>query len=639
MLDFIRIACAVPKVKVGDVSFNADAICAMLRRAEEEKVDLIVFPELALTGYTCGDLFFQDTLWQGVRRGLRQVAFCSGQHPNLTAVVGLPVRVGSRLYNCAAVIARGEVVGLVPKTHLTDEETRCFTSGSAVSRLWLTPEELGLAHSEDYYTVPMAADLLLRLGDDAMLGIEICKDAMVAQPRCAYLAANGAEIIVNPAASHELVGKRSYRRDLVKHHSEACTCIYAFTSAGPGESTSEFVFSGHSLVAENGTVLQESRGFLEEDYLLVTDCDLGQIRADRLKKRCYGEIPDSFLVVPPYGDTLRSDGSRYPVNREPFVPAQKSDCLDIFRIQAAGLARRLQTVGAKPVIGVSGGLDSTLALLVAVEAVRRLGKPATEVLGVTMPCFGTTGRTYRNAMALMEKLGITVAQIDIRAAVEQHFRDIGHDPAIHDTTYENAQARERTQVLMDYAGKHGGIVVGTGDLSELALGWCTYNGDHMSMYAVNASIPKTLLRYILEAVGNTEDYACVREILLDILDTPISPELLPPDDRGTISQQTEDLVGPYVLHDFYLYYSMRYGFGPQKLLHLAKLAFAGTFDGDALKKWLRVFYKRFFTQQFKRSCMPEGIRVGELGFSPRADWHMPGDASVNLWLQELDAIQ
>ena len=642
MLDFIRVACAVPAVKVGDVKKNAQDICTFLEKADAQNVDVLLLPELSLTGYTCGDLFFQDTLWNGVKSGVRQIAAVSGQYPNLTVVFGLPVRVGTRLYNCAAVMSRGEINGIVPKTHLTPLEKRWFAPGKELKETYLRPEDLGLTSSEDYWMIPMQAKHLFRLGDDAMMGVEICQDAMGPQPCAAGLAVAGAELIVNLSASPEQVGKRAYRQDLVKQLSSSCACAYAYASAGYTESTSDMVFSGHSLIAQSGTILAENDQPLASDYMLVQDCDLGRIRADRRKTDFYGESADDYRVTDTFADTLRSDGSLYPLQKLVFVPSNHADryarCMEVFNMQVTGLMQRLKTINANAVIGISGGLDSTLALLVAVEAMRRLNRPVTDVYGVTMPCFGTSDRTYNNSWELMRTLGINSKEISIRDAVTLHFRDIGHDISVHNGTFENSQARERTQILMDYASVVNGIVVGTGDLSELALGWCTYNGDHMSMYGVNGTVPKTLIRWIIEAVAESSDFAASRGVLMDILDTPISPELLPPDAEGKISQQTEDLVGPYALHDFYLYHMLRYGFTPTKIYALACRAFRDDFDGDTIKKWLKNFYRRFFTQQFKRNCMPDGEKVGSVGLGPRGDWNMPSDASGRLWQEEAEQL-
>ncbi len=640
MLDFIRIACAVPAVKVADVKKNTQDICAYMEKAETEGADVVLFPELSLTGYTCGDLFFQDALWDAVKAGLREIADTSAKYPALTAVVGLPVRFGNRLYNCAAVLSRGEVAGLVPKTHMTATERRWFASGADLQDAYLTPGQIGLTPSQDYWTVPMEAKQVFCL-NDAVIGVEICQDAMVPQPCAAGLAMHGAEVILNLSASPEIAGKRAYRRELVKHLSASCCCAYAYAAAGCTESTTDLVFSGHSIIAQGGTVLTENQQPIATDYMLVQDCDLGRIRADRRKEEVY-RLEDSYLETGICGNGLRSDGCLYPLQKLVFVPAaqeaRQARCLEIFGMQVAGLKQRLATIGTNAVIGISGGLDSTLALLVAVEAMRQLGRPATDVYGVTMPCFGTSDRTYSNSWELMRTLGISGEEINIREAVSLHFQDIGHDPSVHNATFENSQARERTQILMDYASVVGGIVIGTGDLSELALGWCTYNGDHMSMYSVNAAVPKTLIRWIIEAVCEMPAFAASKAVLMDILDTPISPELLPPDAQGRISQQTEDLVGPYALHDFYLYHMLRYGFTPRKIYTLACRAFEHDFDKETVKKWLVNFYRRFFTQQFKRNCVPDGVKVGSVGLGPRGDWDMPSDASARIWLEEAQAL-
>ena len=642
MLDFIRIVCAVPPVKVGDVQKNAQDICIFIANADKQDADIVVFPELALTGCSCGDLFFQNTLWASVKKGLKTIADCTARFRKITAVVGTPVRVGSKLFDCAAVIARGEIVGLVPKTVLSAAEKRWFSSAQELHNCWVVPEELGLIASEDYWSVPVNAKQIVTVGVDAQVGVEIGSEVFAPMAPSVNLAVNGAEIIVNPCALPALAGGAVKLRDMVRARAANLNCVYALAGAGYTESTSDFVYSGQSLIAENGDLLCENDSFLNTDYMIVMDCDLGRIRADRLKNQQFaaGEN-DDFLYRNAFTD-IRSDGSLYPVRKLPFIPDTKEErqawCMEIFQIQVAGLKQRLATIRSNAVIGISGGLDSTLALLVAVEAMRQLGRPATDVYGVTMPCFGTSDRTYNNAWDLMRKLGINSKEINIRNAVTQHFLDIGHDINVHNGTFENSQARERTQILMDYASVVNGIVVGTGDLSELALGWCTYNGDHMSMYGVNGTVPKTLIRWIIEAVAETETFAPAKAVLQDILDTPISPELLPPDAQGKISQQTEDLVGPYALHDFFLYHMLRYGFGPKKIYALACRAFAEDFDGETIKKWLKNFCRRFFTQQFKRNCMPDGVKVGSVGLGPRGDWTMPSDASGRIWLEEAEAL-
>ena len=645
MLDFVRIACAVPPVKVGDVKKNAADICAYIEKADLQKADIVLFPELALTGFSCGDLFFQDALHNAIKEGLKQIVACSAQHPEITAVVGMPIRVGVQMYNCAAVIKAGRVEGLVPKTYIPNDngEDRWFSGWNSKQTQWLSNIDLGLG---DEGGVSVDSQFIFMPDKVTQIGVEICEDLMVSMSPSTSLALNGAEIILNPSASHELIGKRAYRRELVKHQSSSCHCIYAFCSAGYTESTSDMVFSGHSLIAENGSILTENDQPIATDYLMVMDCDLGKVHSNRIADQSFRtlavENQKEYSVWGSEEGTLRSDGTLYPLRKLPFVPSSKAErderCKEIFNIQVTGLQQRLATINANAVIGISGGLDSTLALLVAVEATRRLGRPLTNVYGVTMPCFGTSDRTYNNSWELMRKLGISAKEISIKKAVTQHFEDIGHDINVHNATFENAQARERTQILMDYASVVSGIVVGTGDLSELALGWCTYNGDHMSMYGVNGSIPKTLIRWIIEAIADTPDFAAAKDVLMDILDTPISPELLPPDAEGKIAQKTEDLVGPYALHDFFLFYALRYGFTPTKIYTLACRAFEGDFDSETVKKCLKNFYRRFFTQQFKRNCQPDGVKVGSVGLGPRGDWMMPSDASARIWLDEAETL-
>ncbi len=640
MLDYIRIACAVPAVKVGDVRKNTADICDYLKRADENNVDILLFPELAMTGYTCGDLFYQDTLHNAVEAGLQEILACSKNHSAVTAVVGLPVRTGMELHNCAAVISGGMLWGLVSKTYLPDY------GGFNESR-WFSPVEDGREVTIAGRTVRIGTDSLYRVGE-TLVGIEICEDFFAPISPSVFHALNGAEVLLNLAASPEQVGKKAGRKEQIKVYSDKCKCVYAYCSAGYTESTSDLVFSGHSLIAENGTVLKESELVVNADYMIVQDCDLGRIRAERRKNATFRSAAQRFgdrAYVSELGEAgkLRSDGSLYPLQKLPFIPSTKAErqsyCQEVFQLQVTGLKQRLTAIGgANAVVGISGGLDSTLALLVVVEAMRQLGRPMTDVYGVTMPCFGTSDRTYSNAWELMRTLGISCKEIVIKDAVSLHFKDIGHDASIHNATYENAQARERTQILMDYASVVGGIVVGTGDLSELALGWCTYNGDHMSMYGVNGTVPKTLMRWMIDAISETEAFASARTVLQDVLDTPISPELLPPDAEGKISQQTEDLVGPYALHDFFIYNILRYGFTPTKVYTMACRAFAQDFDGETVKKWLRSFYRRFFTQQFKRNCMPDGPTVTAVTLGPRGGWNMPSDASARIWLEEAEGL-
>ena len=650
MLDYIRIACAVPQVAVGDVEKNTKDICKQIAEADGQNVDLLVFPELAITGYSCADLFFQRTLLTAARKALVEIISFSARYSVLTLAVGLPMALDGQLYNCAAVISGGKLLGLVPKTFIPNHgefgEKRWFASATDLRIECLdTADFPELDQCED---VPVGTDFMCRIGGNALVAVEICEDLWAPISPSTHLALSGAEVIVNLAASNETVGKRQFRSDMVKHQSAACLCAYAFCSAGATESTQDLVFSGHSVIAQCGKILSENEKKIDTDYMLITDVDLGAIRADRLRNSTFRDAgtmfaPECDVIVADCADkALRSDGTCFDISKLPFVPDVAQDrvtrCKEIFDIQVAGLKHRLVSIGANPVIGISGGLDSTLALLVAVAAMRELGRPVTDVHGITMPCFGTSDRTYQNSLELMRILGITSREINIQDAVNVHFKDIGHDPQVHDTTYENAQARERTQILMDYAGKVGGLVVGTGDMSELALGWCTYNGDHMSMYGVNCSVPKTLIRWIIDAVADTETFSPAKAVLMDVLDTPISPELLPPDAQGKIAQQTEDIVGPYGLHDFFLYYMLRYGFAPEKIFNLACRAFQEDFTPEVIKKWLITFYRRFFTQQFKRNCQPDGVKVGGIGVGPRMDLKMPSDAVSKLWLQEAEAL-
>ncbi len=613
MPEYVRIACAVPSVQVANVKKNTENICAYIAKAAAQGVNVLVFPELAITGYSCADLFFQQLLQEAALSGLGKIVICSKENPSVTVIVGLPLSLGSQLYNCAAVVKNGRILGIVPKTHIPNDngfqEKRWFTSSANLDDTVLTAGELGVNGD---YTVSVRPGVVFDV-DGVKLGVEICQDLW--ENTSSDMIKNGAQIIVNPAASNELAGKRADRINLICRQS-ALGCCYAFCSAGCTESTQDLVFSGHSVIALNGQTVAQNEKLADTDYLLVTDVELAAIHS---------------------GD-VQQEAQMKTLPKLPFVPEKIEDIQAVFQIQVAGLKRRLEIINAKPVIGISGGLDSTLALLVAVEAMRQLGRPMTDVWGITMPCFGTSDRTYQNAWELMRKLGISCKEVNIRDAVTTHFRDIDHNPKQHDTTYENAQARERTQILMDIAGKVGGIVVGTGDLSELALGWCTYNGDHMSMYAVNGSVPKTLVRYVIEAVSKLPEYASVQTVLQDILDTPISPELLPPDETGKISQQTEDIVGPYALHDFFLYHTLCHGDTPAKIYASACAVFADEFDGVTIKKWLVTFYRRFFTQQFKRNCQPDGVKTGCVGVSPRGDWMMPSDASAALWLEAAENL-
>lgn len=648
MFDYVRVSCGVPATEVADVMGNTEKIMAQLRQAKAAGSSLVVFPELCLTGYTCQDLFFQQTLREDCRQAFLQLCDLT-QELGVTAAVGAPVDIRGRLYNCAVVISQGAVAGIVPKTFLPNYgeyyEKRWFSGSEDLDVSEIGAEELGLAEE---YRVPVGRELVFTGADGTAFGVELCEDLWTPLPPSTFLTMNRAEVILNLSASNEVIAKRQYRKALVSQQAGRCLCGYVYCSAGRTESTQDLVYSGHSMIVENGTVLAESQRLFDTDYLLTADLDLGRIRADRMKNssfadgaRVYGRWEPVRRVELP-GARWDSDGGLYPLQKLPFVPKSREDrrerCRDIFQMQVAGLKKRLEVTGAKAVVGVSGGLDSTLALLVSVEAARQLGRPKTDVVGITMPCFGTTDRTYNNSLELMKTLGVTSVTIPIKKAVEQHFADLGHDKTVTDLTFENSQARERTQVLMDYAGKIGGLVVGTGDLSELALGWCTYNADHMSMYGVNASIPKTLIRWMIDALVDFNVFPESTVVLRDVLDTPISPELLPPDENGRIAQETESIVGPYALHDFFLYYVLRFGFTPEKIYALACRAFAGDFDNKTIKKWLKNFYRRFVSQQFKRSCLPDGVKVGSVCLSPRGDWRMPSDASGKAWLRRAEAL-
>ncbi|MGN0665142.1 MAG: NAD(+) synthase [Huintestinicola sp.] len=650
MFDFIRISCAVPGVSVGCTEINCDRIIEMLHEADKAGSDIVLFPELCVTAYTCADLFFQQTLLNGAAEALRRIV-SETRSSHIICAVGAPACIDGQLYNCGYIISGGRIRGIVPKTFIPNYnefyEKRWFSSSEDLRRSSVSSYEIGMTGEE--YHIPVGTDIVFDLGGKVCFGVEICEDLWTPLPPSAFLAMGGAEIILNLSASNETIAKRNYRRSIIQSQSGSGICGYAYASAGADESTTDLIFSGHSLIAENGTVIKENTDHIASDYILTGEIDLGRIRADRLKNksfkdciRRYGPASPCRKIFIPHTADLRGDGTIYGAQKLPFVPSSRKDrlerCLDIFRMQAAGLKKRMDITGGKPVIGVSGGLDSTLALLVSAEAARQSGRPLTDVIGITMPCFGTTGRTYQNSLTLMKTLGITCREIDIRSAVTGHFEDIGHDPSVTDLTYENSQARERTQVLMDYAGQVGGFVVGTGDLSELALGWCTYNADHMSMYGVNASIPKTLIRWMIDSLVEYNIFPDSTDVLRDVLDTPISPELLPPDAEGKIAQQTEDIVGPYALHDFFLYYVLRFGFGPEKIFYLAKMAFGGDFSPEFIHKWLVSFYRRFFTQQFKRSCLPDGVKVGSVCLSPRGDWRMPSDAVSKDWIKRAEAL-
>lgn len=641
MNGLVRVAAAVPRLHLGNVEKNVQEHIKQLWEAASQNVSLVVFPELSLTGYTCGDLFFQQPLMAAVERGLAElIRKCP---VTVTAVVGAPLNVMGRLYNCAVVLTSDRLIGAVPKTYLPNNnefyEKRWFHSGAEVedAAIVIAGQEL-----------PVSSRMNFVSADQVTFSAELCEDLWSPLPPSVLHCLEGAEVMVNLSASNELIAKREYRQELIRQQSARCLCGYVYVSAGAGESTSDLVFSGHSMVCSCGTALKENEGFLADDYLMTADIDVERIRADRAKQTSFGDcavLQGRQTLVQATGTTLMLPDDIAPdvfVPKHPFIPADKASrqarCEQIFAMQATALKRRMEITGGKVVVGISGGLDSTLALLAACKAVDLMGLPRTNILGVTMPCFGTTDWTYQSALELMRTLGVSQREIPIHEAVRLHFRDIGHAESDHSVTYENAQARERTQILMDVANKFGGIVLGTGDLSEIALGWCTYNADHMSMYGVNSGVPKTLVRWVIATVTENPDFAASKAVLQRILDTPISPELLPPDEKGNILQQTEDLVGPYALHDFFLYYAVRFGYSPKKIYELCCIAFAEDFDRGTILKWLKNFYRRFFNQQFKRNCMPDGLKLGSIALSPRGDWRMPSDAESRLWLEECEAL-
>ena len=645
MFDFIRLACAVPDVEVGNTEFNTQEIIKYIDINKD--ADIIVFPELSVTGYTCADLFFQKTLIDGAKCGLRRIAETTCDTDSAVAV-GAPLIIGGRLYNCAVMMSHGRVDGIAVKTFIPTYneyyEKRWFSSAAELKISSVGSDELGL---DGEYDIPVGGNLIFNYSG-VKVGVEICEDLWAPLPPSTLLTLAGAEVILNLSASNETIMKRKYRMELVSQQSARSICAYAYASAGMTESTTDLIFSGHSLICENGGVLCQNDSLIDGGYSLKHDVDLGRIRADRAENKTFGDSAAFYLDGKDFVEIkknlkLESDGGLYEIKKLPFVPSAKKDrierCMDIFRMQVAGLKKRASKIGGKMVLGVSGGLDSTLALLVCAETARQLGRDPSDVVAITLPCFGTTKRTHSNAWELMQTLGVHAMEIDIKEACTLHCRDIGHPTDQFDVTYENIQARERTQVLMDYACKLGGFVVGTGDLSELALGWCTYNADHMSMYGVNCGVPKTLVRWMISALIDYNVFPESTRVLEDIIDTPISPELLPPDADGNIQQETEEIIGPYALHDFFLYYLLRFGFSPSKIFFLAKKAFKEDFDNETILKWLEVFYKRFFTQQFKRSCLPDGVKIGSVCLSPRGDWRMPSDASYKIWIDEIEKLK
>lgn len=637
---FITVAAAVPSVKVADTEYNVKQIEDFVAQAEGKGVEIIVFPELSITGYSCQDLFLQQLLIEQSEVAVMQLLDFT-RKLDIICIVGAPVNISGSLYNCAIVIQHGVIVGMVPKTYLPNYgefyEKRWFSSSKN-----LQPTDIRYAGN----TVSVVPNpILFRTSDNVLFGIEICEDVWAAEPCSNKLTLLGADIIFNLSASDELIGKHDYLMSLLSQQSARTISGYVYSGCGFGESTQDVVYGGNALIFENGTLLAESERFSFKPQLVINQIDVEKIRVERQKNTTFVNCRDnSDVVIKSTGVVQMKDFSLMrDINALPFIPSENDmqhSCNEIFSIQVAGLAKRITHTGCKHlIVGISGGLDSTLALLVCVKTFDKLGMSRKGIVGVTMPGFGTTDRTYNNALSLMESLGVTIREINIAESVKMHFNDIGHDISVHDVTYENGQARERTQILMDLSNQLNGMVIGTGDLSELALGWATYNGDHMSMYGINAGIPKTLIKYLVRSVADSAVDEKSRDTLLDIIDTPISPELIPAEEDGTIKQKTEDLVGPYELHDFFLYYFLRFGFRPSKIYLLARKAFdVADYKDETIKHWLKTFFRRFFSQQFKRSCLPDGPKVGSVSLSPRGDWRMPSDASSALWLKECDAL-
>lgn len=639
---FVKVAAAVPFVKVADCHYNAERIEQMILRADERGVEIVTFPELSITGYTCGDLFLQHFLHDEAERALLGLVKRTA-HTRVMVLVGMPVRVEEKLFNAAVAFQSGKILGAIPKMYLPNyrefQEARWFSSARDL--------QFTVAHIAGC-EVPIGHNLLFRSGDVA-IGIEICEDMWTPYTPGTRLALYGAHIIFNLSASNESIGKHTYLRSLISGLSSQSLCGYVYCSCGYGESSTDVVYTGKAFVAEIGRIVEEMPRFVREERLLINDIDVGRVQIERLQNSSFrASVSDhtqrGLLTEIPFA--LRSAEESEDITRHiepnPFLPAdQRAErCAEVFDMQICALSQRLNHIGTRSaVLGVSGGLDSTLALLATVATFDFLGLDRRGIVGVTMPGLGTSAQTHRNALELMQHLGVTIREIDIRPAIEQHFKDIAHNPQVHDLTYENSQARERTQILMDISNQVGGIVIGTGDLSELALGWCTYNGDHMSMYAINSGLPKTSIQHVIRHLANENRFGQeVKGLLYSILDTPISPELTPPDRHGQIAQQTEDIVGPYELHDFFIYNFLAYSFAPSKIHYLATVAFAGKYSAAVIKRWMREFYRRFFAQQFKRNCMPDGPKVSRISLSPRGDWRMPSDAVVRMWLDEIDTL-
>ena len=641
---FIKVCAATPEIRVADCESNATKIIEIFKQCEEEKVKVVVFPELCITGSTCGDLFFQNTLLLEAKKQLGRIIRETSEM-DIVGLVGLPLTIEGKLYNMSAVFKSGELLGLVPKVHLANHgealEQRYFRAGTE------DMDYVSLELDGDMYRdISVGSRLLFQCEnfEPFCLGVELCQDAWALMPMSSYHALAGATVIANLSASNEVTGKADYRRELIKGQSGRLVCGYIYADAGEGESTTDLVFSAQNMICENGTILKEAKRFTNER--IVAELDLEKIAVERRKMSGFFDAQEEacgYEKISFCFDEIEETKLTRTFEKTPFIPSLEADrdrrCKEILTIQAMGLKKRMEHTNSKyAVLGISGGLDSTLALLVTVKTFEMLGLDKKNIITVTLPCFGTTDRTYQNALVLTKQLGTTLMEINIKEAVSLHFEQIGHDRNVHDVTYENSQARERTQVLMDLANRYNAMVIGTGDMSELALGWATYNGDHMSMYGVNASVPKTLVRYIVSYVAKTTEDKQLATALQDIVDTPVSPELLPPKE-GEIAQKTEDIVGPYELHDFFLYYIVRFGFNPAKIFNMACYTFEGDYEKETIYKWLRTFYWRFFTQQFKRSCLPDGPKVGSVGLSPRGDFKMPSDACVTAWLKELDEIK
>lgn len=633
---FIKVAAATPKIKVADVDYNTELICNQIDEAAKNGAKVLVFPELCLTGYTCSDLFWQSLMLEKVKEKTIEIARYSKDY-DMLIMIGIPYEHNGKLYNVGVVLHKGKILGMVTKKHLPNYsefyEARHFTKGFEKV---VTVDFAG-------QKVPMGMNILFKCENrpDMVIGVEICEDLWVPNPPSIRHTMAGATIIANLSASDEVTGKSIYRRDLVAGQSARLICGYIYADAGEGESSTDLVYSAHNMIAENGRMLAEAKRFINQT--VYGDIDLDRIKNERRKMTTYDSKDEEDYTVVTFEMNMDNNELSTKINNMPFVPgdiAKRNErCEEILTIQAMGLKKRLEHTNAKSaVIGISGGLDSTLALLVTVRAFDMLGRDRKGIVAVTMPGFGTTDRTYDNALKMIEKLGTTFIEINISDAANEHFKAIGHDSSIHDVTYENVQARQRTLYLMNLANQYNGFVVGTGDLSELALGWATYNGDHMSMYGVNASIPKTLVRHLVRYYADTCEDIELNKVLMDVLDTPVSPELLPPQDNGEIAQKTEDLVGPYELHDFFMYYMLRLGYTPKKIYYLARNAFEGIYDDETILKWLKTFYRRFFAQQFKRSCLPDGPKVGTVAVSPRGDLRMPSDACATIWLKELEEI-